>query len=93
MLERPEGLSESGDWLYVMEIIYDRKTYNLFYNQPQGTRIRRGSKNRWMGCAFSDIKNAKLGTGRSSQGIEGYGGDPLWRRRSALGCSDNEEEE
>ena len=32
-------------------------------------------------------KNAKLGTGRSSQGIEGYGGGPLWRRRSALGCS------
>ena len=24
-------------------------------------------------------KNAKLGTGRSSRGIEGYGGGPLWR--------------
>ena len=46
-----------------------------------------------MGCVLSDIKNARLGTGRSSQGIEGYGGDPLWRRRPALGCSANEEEE
>ena len=37
---------------------------------------------------LSDIKNAKLGTGRSSQGIEGYGGGPLWRRRRSA----NEEE-
>ena len=48
-------------------------------------------KNRWIVCVFSDIKNAKLGTGRSSQGIEGCGGAPLWRRRPALGCSANEE--
>ena len=34
-----------------------------------------------MDCVLSDIKNAKIGTGRSSQGIEGYGGGPLWRRR------------
>ena len=27
------------------------------------------------------------------QGIEGYGGGPLWRQRPALGCSANEEEE
>ena len=45
-----------------------------------------------MDCVLSDIKNAKLGTGRSSQGIEGYGGGPLWRRSPALGCSANEEE-
>ena len=32
-----------------------------------------------------------LGTGRSSCGIEGYGGGPLWRR-SALGCSTNEDD-
>ena len=29
----------------------------------------------------------------SSQGIEGYGRGPLWKRRPALGCSANEEEE
>ena len=46
-----------------------------------------------MDCILSDIKNAKLGTGRSSQEIEGYGGGPLWRRRAPLGCSANEEEE
>ena len=32
-------------------------------------------------------------TGRSIQGIEGYGGGRLWRRSSALSCSANEEEE
>ena len=26
------------------------------------------------------------------RGIEGYGGDQLWRQRPALGCSTNEEE-
>ena len=35
----------------------------------------------------------KLGSGRSSQGIEGYGGDPLLRRRSALGCTASDENE
>jgi hypothetical protein len=30
-----------------------------------------------MACELSDIKNVKLGTGRTSQGIEGYGGVPL----------------
>jgi hypothetical protein len=38
-----------------------------------------------MDCVLSDIKNAKLGTGRSSQWIEGYGGGPFWRRRPTLG--------
>ena len=31
-------------------------------------------------------------TGRSSQGLERYGGSSLWRWRPALGCSANEEE-
>ena len=43
-------------------------------------------------CVVGHEKNAKLGIGRSSQGIEGYGGDPLWRCRPTLGCSANEEE-
>jgi hypothetical protein len=34
-----------------------------------------------------------IGIGRSSQGIEGYGGGSLWRRMPALGYSANEEEE
>ena len=48
-----------------------------------------------MACVLLDIKNAKLGIGRSSEGIEGYGEGPLWRRRPALSCgaNDNEEEE
>ena len=33
------------------------------------------------------------GTGRSSQGIEGYGNCPIWRQRPASGCTANEEEE
>ena len=37
--------------------------------------------------------SAKLGTGKTSQGIEGYGGAPLWTRRPALGCDANEGEE
>ena len=45
-----------------------------------------------MDCVLTDIKNTKLGIGRSSQGIERYGGGPLWRQRSGLGCSANEEE-
>ena len=53
----------------------ERKVHNKFYNHPQGTLVR--PKNRWMECVLSDIKNVKLGAGRSSQGIEGYGGDPL----------------
>jgi hypothetical protein len=32
-------------------------------------------------------------TGRKSQGIEGYGRGPLWRRRPTLGCSASEEED
>ena len=69
------------------------KVYSIFYNQPQGTRVRGKSKNRWMDYVLSDIKNPKLGTGRSSQGIEGCGGGPLWRRRLVFGCSAKEEEE
>ena len=65
----------------------------IFYNQPQGTRVRGRPKNRWMDCILLDIKNSKLGTGRSSQGVEGYEGGPLWRRRPALGYSANEEED
>jgi hypothetical protein len=38
-------------------------------------------------------RNANLGTGRSSQGIEGYERGPLRRRRPALGSRANEEEE
>ena len=67
----------------------ERKAYNIFYNQRQGTRAR----GRWMDCVLSDIKNIKLGIGWSSQGIEGYGGGPLWRRRPALGCIADEKEE
>ena len=66
----------------------ERKVYNIFYSQPQGTRVR------WMDCVLSDIKNnAKLGTGRSSHGIEGYRGGSLWIGRPTLGCSANEGEE
>ena len=32
-------------------------------------------------------------TGMSSQGIEGYGGGPLWRQRPTLCCNANVEEE
>ena len=32
-------------------------------------------------------------TERNSQGIEGYGGVSLWRRRPALSCSANQKEE
>ena len=72
----------------------ERKVYNIFYNQPQGTRVRRRPKNLWMDCVLSDIKkNARLRTGRSSQGILEYGGGPLWRQRPTLGCNANEEEE
>ena len=44
-------------------------------------------------CIVGHDKNAKLGSGKSSQGIKGYGGCPLWRRRPAFGCSAHEEEE
>ena len=30
-------------------------------------------------CIVGQKKNAKLGTGRRSQRVEGYGGGPLWR--------------
>ena len=30
---------------------------------------RMDKENRWMDCVLSDIKNARIGTGRSSQGI------------------------
>ena len=36
----------------------ERKVYNIFYNQPQGTRVR--PKNRWMDCVLSDIKKCKI---------------------------------
>ena len=42
-----------------------------------------------LNCVLTDIKNAKLGTGWSCQGIEGYEGGPLWKRRPAVGCSAN----
>jgi hypothetical protein len=45
-----------------------------------------------MDCVLSDIQNAKLGTGRSSQRIEGNRGGPLWRRKPELGCSGNEDD-
>ena len=35
----------------------------------------------------------KLGTGTSNQGIEGYEGGPLGRRRPAFGWNANEQEE
>ena len=44
-------------------------------------------------CVLSDIKNANFGIGRSSQGTERYEEGPSWKRRPALGCSVNEEEE
>jgi hypothetical protein len=37
-------------------------------------------------------KDTKFGTGRHSQGIEGYEGGPLSRQRPTLGCSANEED-
>ena len=46
----------------------ERKVYNIFYNEPQGTRVRGRPENRWMDCVLSDIKNAKLGTGRAFKG-------------------------
>ena len=57
----------------------ERKVHNIFYNQPQDTRVRGRPKNRWMDCVLWDIKNAKLGTGRSIQEIKEYGGEgPQW---------------
>ena len=44
-------------------------------------------------CIVGHKKNAKLGMGWSSQGIEGYGGGPLWRRRPTQGCSAYEKED
>ena len=44
-------------------------------------------------CIAGHKKHARLGTGRSGQGIKGCGGGPLWRQRPTLGCSANEEEE
>ena len=44
-----------------------------------------------MDCVLSDIKNVRLGIGRSSQGIEGYGGGPLWRLTPVFGYSANED--
>ena len=80
-------------WIgHVNRMDKERKVYNIFYNQIQGTRVRGRPKNLWMDCVLSDIKNAKLQTGRSSQRIEEYWGGPLWRQRSALGCSANEED-
>ena len=38
----------------------ERKVYNIFYNQPQGTRVRGRPKNQWMDCVFSDIKESKI---------------------------------
>jgi len=32
---------------------------NIFYNQPQGTRVRGRPKSRWMDCVLSDIKKMK----------------------------------
>ena len=82
-------------WIsHVNRMDKERKVYNIFYKKPQGTRVRGSPKNRWMDCVLSDIKqNARLGTGRSSQGIEGYGGGPLWKRKPALGCNVNDEDE
>ena len=38
----------------------ERKVYNIFYNQPQGTRVRGRPKIRWMDCVLSDIKKSKI---------------------------------
>ena len=68
---------------------------NIFYNQPQGTRVRGRTKkkiNGWIVYCRTQ-KSARLGTGSSSRGKEGYGGGPLWGQRSVEGCSANEEEE
>ena len=34
----------------------ERKAYNLFHNEPQGTRVRARLKNRWMDRVLPDIK-------------------------------------
>ena len=63
----------------------ERKVYNILYNQPRDTQARGNLKiDGWI-VYCQTLKNAKLGTGRSSQG--------MWRRRPTLGCSTNEEEE
>ena len=44
-------------WIgHVIRLDKERKIFNIFYNQPQGTRIRGRSKNRWMDSILSDIK-------------------------------------
>ena len=62
-------------WIgHVNRMDNEKKVYNILYNQPQGTHVRGRPKDRWMDCLLLGIKNGNLGTGRSSQGIEGYGG-------------------
>jgi hypothetical protein len=48
-------------WIgHVNRMDKERKIYNIFYNQPQGTRIKGRSKNRWMNCVLSGIKKCKI---------------------------------
>ena len=62
----------------------ERKVHNIFYNQPQGTRVRGRPKNQWIDCVFSDIKmqNQELkGVFEGQRDMEEvhYGGEgPHW---------------
>ena len=48
-------------WIgHVNRMDKERKVYNIFYNQPQGTRVRGRPKNRWMDFVLSDIKECKI---------------------------------
>ena len=44
-------------WIgHVVRMEKERKVYNIFYNNPQGTRVRGRPTNRWMDFVLSDIK-------------------------------------
>ena len=43
-------------WIgHVNRVDKERKVYNIFYIQPQDTRVRERPKNRWKDCVLSDI--------------------------------------
>jgi hypothetical protein len=69
-----------------------RKGSQVFNNNPQGSRLREGPKNRWWNYKRILI-NAKLQIGKRGQRAELTGRSPFRRWRSALDCSAIEEEE
>ena len=51
------------------------KERNIFYNQPQGIRVRGMPKNRWMDCVLSDIEKCKITNWKEQSRERG-----IWRR-------------